>query len=276
MGFIRGGLLVIVSVLLFFSFLAGNLFLTLTLSLDYDSVQPEIASIVEELSEQEMNLGQIVNEEYPFMEEYCQNNSEYVFSEQGYTFAIPCSVVSQGSDAIFDYGLNTMVEDVYYKEYDCDFWDCIKETGTPFFLISEKAKDYWKQNFYFSLIVSMILIALAFILIEKRTSLPIIVGVMLMISGLPFLMINWISLNLIPSSMFGEYFIELFSIFFTKSHTMFLISFILGLIILGVGILLKFFWIGFKISNIFSREKKGVSKKEVKNIVKEEISKKKK
>lgn len=276
MGFIRGGLLVIVSVLLFSSFLAGNFFLTLTLSLEYDNIKPELVSVVNALAGEEMNLGQMVDEKYPSMQEYCQNNSEYVFSEQGYTFVIPCSVVSQGSDAIFDYGLNTLIEDIYYEEYDCNFWECLEETGTPFFLISEKAKDYWKHNFYFSLIVSIILVALAFILTEKRTNLPILVGIMLMVSGIPFLMINWISLNWIPSSMFGEYFVQLFTIFFTKSHTIFLISFILGLIVLGIGILLKFFWIGFKISNIFSKKEKGVSKKEVKRIVKKEISKDKK
>jgi hypothetical protein len=276
MGFIRGGLLVIVSVLLFSSFLAGNFFLTLTLSLDYDTIQPELVSVVSELSEDEINLRQVIDEELPFMEEYCQNNSEYVFSDQGHTFVIPCSVVSQGSDAIISYGLNTLVEEVYYKEYDCDFWKCLEKTGDPFFLVSEKAKDYWKQKFYFSLIASIILVALAFILIEKRTSLPILVGIMLIASGIPFLIINWISFNWIPLPMFGEYFVQLFTIFFAKSYTVFLISFILGLIVLGIGILSKFFSIGFKISNFFSKKKKGISKKEVKNIVKEEISKDKK
>ena len=53
MGVIRGGLLVIVSVLLFVSLLAGNLFLTMSWSLDYDNVKTELVSVVKELVEEE-------------------------------------------------------------------------------------------------------------------------------------------------------------------------------------------------------------------------------
>jgi len=46
----------------------------------------------------------------------------------------------------------------------------------------------------------------------------------------------------------------------------------LGLICLVLGIVLKFFVVGFKISNLFSK-KENVSEKEVKKIFKEEVSK---
>ena len=42
MGFIRGGLLFITGILLLVSFLAGNVFLTLTLSMTSEDIQKEV------------------------------------------------------------------------------------------------------------------------------------------------------------------------------------------------------------------------------------------
>ena len=100
MGLIRGGLLVIASVLLFLLFLAGNLFFAFNLSLDYNNVQTELKPIITDIVEKN-NLRQNINQEFWVMESYCQNNSEYVFSNENsgdfnYVFSIPCDVVSQG------------------------------------------------------------------------------------------------------------------------------------------------------------------------------------
>ena len=277
MGIIRGGLLVVVSVLLLLSFLVGNVFLTLSLSLDYDNVKSELVPIVKELVEDEMDLGQVIEEHYPFMEEYCENNTEYVFNEQGYTMVIPCDVVLQGHDAVVIYSIDALVEEIYYKDYDCSFWDCLKETEQPFFLVSQKAHDYWLGKFYILLVFSIILIALIFFLVEQKTNLSILVGILLAISALPFMKLNWIL-----SFISEESFLQFFTVFFAKSYVVFLISFILGLIIIALGVVLKFFVVGFKISDFFSKFSKKssnkkdntISKKEVKEIMKEEISKK--
>ena len=58
MGLIRGGLLFIVVVLLFLSFLVGNIFLTLNLSLDYNNVQPELTSVIRNIAENEFNRSE--------------------------------------------------------------------------------------------------------------------------------------------------------------------------------------------------------------------------
>ena len=93
MGLIRGGLLTIVSAILFLSFFAGNAFLTLTWSLEYDTIQPELTSVIKDTIGSKMNLDEVMNENFEAMQLYCQNNSEFVFSEGGYTFEIPCDVV---------------------------------------------------------------------------------------------------------------------------------------------------------------------------------------
>ncbi|MFH1787582.1 MAG: hypothetical protein ABH811_02220 [archaeon] len=267
MGLIRGGLLVIVFVLLFLSFLVGNTLFTLSLSLDYDAVKSELVRIADDFNGEEFDLNQKVDEIYPSMVLYCENNLEYVFSEQGNTFVVPCEVVFKGSDAVVDFGINSFIEGFYYKEYNCDFWNCFEETGESFFLVSQKAQDYWRGKFYLSILISIVLTCVTLVLIENRTTLPIIVGSLLSISALPFMKLNWL-FSLTDNSLF-----DFLTGFFSKSYTVFLISFILGLILIALGIVLKFFVVGFKISDLFSRKDKGVSKKEIKSIVKEEIFK---
>lgn len=274
MGIIRGGLLVLTSVLLLISFLAGNIFLTMDLSLDYDNIQPEIVSIVMDIFKSETNLNQVVVDKFPFMETYCESHSEFVFNEQGYTFAIPCSVISQNFDAIVEQAANSLAKDIYYREYTCEFWKCFEEMKLPFFVISKKAKDYWHNKFYLSLTISAILIILIFFLVEYKTNWPILVGSLLTISALPFMKLTWL-LSLISNELFMKFFAS----FFTKSYDVFLIALTIGIIVLIIGIILKFFKIGFKVSNLLSKSKeksKNISKEDVKKVVKQEVSKNKK
>ena len=268
MGVARSGLFAVASVLLFIFLLAGNLFLTLKTSLTYENVEPEVASVVEKLAD-EFNLTEDVNNKMPTMTTYCQNNSEYVFSQDGRVFVIPCDVVVQGNNAVVDYGIKSIIKDAYYEKYECDFWNCFKENEPPFFLVSEKAKDYWSEKFYFTLLALIILIILMFFLIKEKTNLPIVVGILLALASLPFIKLNWL-FSFMPNNPFFEF----ISVLVSNSYNIFLASIILGLIILTIGIILKFFKIGFKISEFFSK-KDATSKEEVKEIVKSEISKSK-
>ncbi|MFZ2603509.1 MAG: hypothetical protein WAX79_05875, partial [Candidatus Omnitrophota bacterium] len=74
----------IVTVLLLLSLLCVNLFLTLTLSLDYDSIQKESTAIIKNVL-RENNLTIQIQGLLPAIQLYCQNNSDYVFSQGGYT-----------------------------------------------------------------------------------------------------------------------------------------------------------------------------------------------
>jgi len=274
MGLIRGGLLFVVSFLLFLSLLAGNIFLVLSMSLEYDVVQPKLSSAIKEFSFERMDISSIIAEkQYPLMEFYCKNNSEqeFVFNEEGYTLVVPCSVVFEGPEAVTERVIMDFTEDIYYEDYNCNFWDCFEKTNIPFFLVSEKSKEYSKNKFYLISLISFILVVISFVLIDKKTSLFIILGVLLIISSLPLIKLEKIM------SLFSDEYISVFlTIFFSKSHTVFIISVAVGLILVIFGILMKFFMIGYKISDIFSKKEKKISKKEVKDIVKEEISNSKK
>ena len=264
MGFFKGTFLFIASIILLLSLLAGNIFLALSMSLNYETLQSEFTPVIKDVAEKEFGISSvIVDEQFLLMELYCQDNSEYVFSESGYVFEIPCSIVDQGSDAVIEKGISDFADDIYYQDYECDFWDCFYKSEVPYFLVSEKAKEYWKSKFYLSLLLSIILIIAIFFLVEQKYNLLTLIGSLLIISSLPLIKIEKL-LSLIDYKYISDFLI----IFLNKSYNIFLISFILGIIILGIGIGLRFYMPNLR--------KEKFSKSDVKTIVKEEISKKKK
>jgi hypothetical protein len=262
-----------------------NLFFTLNSSLKYENVQKEIPLLVNELTNgsssllqkfdlgDAFNISQATDKEKTAMDKYCQNNSEYTFVFEGSTISVPCSSLSGGKEAVVKATVNGFVDSIYYKEYDCNFWNCITKEKAPYFLISQKAKDYWHQKFYFALIASLVLVALLFLLVEGKTNWPVLVGSILILSAAPLLKIKEIISFIIPKSI---HILSVFlSIFFSKSYATFWISLIVGLVLIGLGLGLKFSNAEF-VKNILDKiekkesagkvaEKKTVEKKTKKN-----------
>lgn len=263
MGFIRGGLVTILGIILFFSFISMNAFLTLTTSLSYDNVNEELSNVTEKILQKDINLTKKIDDTFYFMQIYCRNNkTEYTIEEKNYNFTIPCEIIENGKESIFKNIIENTTKTFYFQEYNCSFWECIKETKYPFFLISKKSKDYWSNKLYLSLITIAMIIAITFILIEQKINLPLIIGGLLGISALPFAKLNSL-LSIINNNI-----IQFFTIFFTTSYTIFKISLITGIIIFAIGIAIRFL-------NLDLLKKK-FSKEEVKEIIKKEISKEKK
>ena len=76
------------------------------------------------------------------------------------TCALPisCEVILQGTVVVLEYSINSLMDEAYYQEYDCTFWDCMGKGKSPFFFISKQAKDYWHGKFYFALITLIVLL----------------------------------------------------------------------------------------------------------------------
>lgn len=268
MGLIRGILVVVVSVLLFFSFLLVNLSWTLSLSLSYENVQSQSTLIVKDILQEQIGLDDYTITTLPQMQLYCQNNSDYITVYQDYTFDIPCDIIMQGPDAVINETVKDFIHGIYYTEYDCDFLDCLKESEVPMFLVSEKAYDYWVNKFYFSLMASFILLILIFVLVEKKTNMPILAGSLMIVSSLPFLKLDSV-LSLFADKMF----VKFLSIFFSQAYPVATQTLIAGIILLALGIALKFFKVGFFISKFISKFKKNSETK--KDNKKQEIKEKK-
>lgn len=272
MGFIRGALGVFVSILLFIVFLVGSVFLTLTLSLQYENVHDTLVPIVQDTLGEEIgvDISLEIEKELASMEIQCEDYPEgYVFSEGGYTITLSCDALTQGIDAIISSGIDSLIEGVYYKEYTCSFWKCFGEEEIPLFLISEYAKEYWRAKFYLALAIAIGLMIALFFLFRKKQNTFIVPGILLVVAALPFLRIGSLA------SISGDRVIfELLSIFFSKAKSVFRISFFTGIGLIILGFIFKLFLIGFKLSKLFYRERS----KEVKAPIKEvkEVKPKKK
>jgi len=260
MGVIRGGLFSLVCVLMFLSFLSGGVLLVLSLSLDYDILESEMVPALRELVGEEIGFEQSM----PLMEAACQNNTEYHFYESTFnkTIIFPCDVIYSGSGAVVDYGIKEFLKKIYYSDYDCGFWKCL--TGEyPFVLISQKAKDYWFGKYYSLLIFSIILIVAGFLLVKNKMNYPIILGAVLAGSALPLLKLRSFLTLLIPES-----FEDFFTVLISQTQTVFNRIFLVGLVILILGVVLRIVFAKFV--------KQEFSKSEVKDIVKKEVAKSKK
>ena len=290
MGFFRSSFFGLACLLVFSSFLAMNLFLTLDSSLKYENVQSEIPSLINELTNSptgilslvdfgDIDINQATDKAKVFMENYCQNNTEYVFSFDGRTISIPCSSLEKGPEAVLNETASDFVDDIYYKEYDCNFLNCFTKEKVPFFLVSQKAKDYWHQKFLYALIISLVLMAFLLLLVESRINWPILVGSLLILSALPLLKIKSLILFFIPEKL---HVVSVFlGIFFTQAYGTFWISFIIGLVLIGLGLGLRFSNAEFveriieKIEKKEAKEKRDAGKKLMKKeTVKKEIKRK--
>lgn len=289
MGFIRGAGVAIISVILFLLLLSGGTFLVLNNSLKYENVKGEITNISYDLMETQ-EIKPLLEETAPIIKIYCKNQTEdYVLNAEGQTIVIPCENITTEStnQEVINYVVNktvsNIVEDSYYKEYNCEFTECFSKEKVPLFLVSEKAKNFWLSLFYKVLIAAIILIALLFLLVHKKTNGFIIAGALFIISSVIIGKLktvgSWIAKAILSpvSTVFSNtdstnIISKIVNLFFSESPQIFWKMFIFGIILLVIGIVLKLTKFGIKISGIFNK-KEEVSKEEIKEIVRKEISK---
>ena len=280
MGFLRGSLVVFLSSILFLVLFLGNILLTFSWSLEYETLQPNLQEFTSEVVEDFGGL-EMVEEIYEPMKENCSEYDSFNISEQGINLSIPCEEIMKGPEEVVSYSTNEIIKQIYFKDYSCDFWKCLKTEGQPYVIVSEKAQEYWNSKYFFSLLSAIILFILIFLLIEKKQSAITLTGILIILSSLPFKKVNWL-LGLLPDGQITD----VISLFFTKASNVFVVMFTIGIIILLVGLAFEIFGLGLKISKLFGirpkeeteekTEEETFTKKEVKEIVKEEIKKEKK
>lgn len=256
MSVIRGGLLIVTSILLFISFLIALTFLTISLSLTYDNVQKEAVPLLKGVASDKIQVMNTLTRDYGLMQDYCQTYSDYVVTYRENKIILPCNIISQGQEVIIDYGLNKFIESIYFGNYDCGFWQCFNKYSVPFFLMSKQTQKEFSMKFNFSLILIAILCILGFLLSEKRSNFFILLAVLMVLAALPFVQFNWFI------GLFGEEIQSLLSIFFNSSFFVFKSVAIIGAILLVIGLVSKFF--KFDISTIFARKFKRKKSKKIK------------
>jgi hypothetical protein len=195
------------------------------------------------------------------MELHCLNNSIFNFDSDYGLFEIPCEIVAEGVDEVFYYSLGEFVMGSYYNDYDCSLLQCWEETKNPNFLISEKTRDYALGKVYFLILASLVLVGLMFLLIEKRSNLPFVVGGLLIIASLPFMKLDS-ALSFIEDKMI----VGFVSIFLTQTYGVFVRFMAIGVGIFTVGIIIKFFMIGFNINRFVNWVKKKIKERKKKKM----------
>jgi len=125
--------------------------------------------------------------------------------------------------------------------------------------LSEKTQEGkiidWNQFVSFSLLFSAILVLFLFLFAEDKTNVPVITGFISIVSSLPSLIIKF------AFSRFQEILKPLATVF-SGSYQAFAIFFGVGVVLVALGIGMKFVEMGFYISKFFSRrEKQGVKEK---------------
>lgn len=278
MGLIRGILLVLVCILLFFFVFFTGVFATLNSSLSFNVVKSQANPFMQDFVESHVDK-EIINNQNLILNNQCLNEIEYIFKDDftNYTFAVPCEVILNGTEAIINYEANSLIEKYYYEEYNCDFWKCFKEVETPLFLVSQYSADYWKSRYYNFLFISILFMGLLFLLIRNKINFPIVLGFLVSLSFVPISFLDSIGkffLRIIFSLMKGAFnsagSIDISSfvlIFFSKADDVFWTGFLIGLILIAIGFFIRLIKVGFKLSHLFKIEW-GAKKKE------EELSKK--
>lgn len=258
MGVLRGFALVIVAVLLFLSLLAMGVFATLSSSLTYENVQPRVYTIADNILTEEIGIQTIVTKLTPYLDVYCQNNSEIVQNFGNYTFVFPCSIVSEGYESILNYSVNEIVNYYYYKDYNCTFVECLEENDVPLFLVSDFSRTYWKSLFYKSFLIVLILSGLTFLLSQRKSNSLFLIGSLSIISSLLILklenvgtFLSKIILNPISQAVSSdsseEILTEAISMFFCEASKVFLWMFLAGIILIALGLFFRLTALGLKV-----------------------------
>jgi hypothetical protein len=258
MGFIRGLLLVFVSIILLLSVLCSGIFYTISSSLEYNTVQNHAISVVQPLVEQ-LNLTQIIDTNRDIITNYCKNNPDYVFNYQGYTFQFSCQDVNSTSSIISD-AIKNFVSSLYYQQYNCNYWDCFGKYSPPLFLISEKSQEYWLNLFYMALAASILSIVLLFFLFRRKYDLLFFSGGILVASALAIL-----GLGKLLATLSNQIISNIALVFFSQTNFVFLRLIIAGGALIFAGLIVELFRAGFKLYDMFSRFR-GVGEEEPEKI----------
>lgn len=109
MGFIRGSVFVVLGVLLFIFLLVGNTLLTFSMSLEYETVKPELISVVNDFVNNDMGIdiqGEL-DKNLVLVEEYCSPSDGFSLNIGGEDFNLKCDIINQGEGAVVNYVENS-------------------------------------------------------------------------------------------------------------------------------------------------------------------------
>lgn len=282
----------LISMLLLVSLVSMGTTETLQKSTKYENIKYRFTKISESFLKESVNLDSIIEESLPLMQAYCENTnkSSYEFQQNGYNFNLTCDTINQGTDTIVDSVMNdlvgTFIEETYYKEYNCEFLECIQQQQ-PMVLVSEKAHEYWTKQSKMFLFISLGLAVILFLLTKHKSNFFIIsggliIGTSIIVSQLPAIASQIASTAMssaVPTlqqlGVSSDIFEKIASSFFSQAGNIYLWFLLMGIGLVAIGILFKVFNLAEKIAKLFRRKNKSNKKSEKEPVKKSEKEKQK-
>lgn len=200
----------------------------------------------------ETNL--LSDEEYSFLKDHCESHKEFIVEKElipedenvlnsNLPEKIPCENINKGKESVINYSVDEITKEVYYKDYDCDFFYCFEQEQEPLFLISEKAKSHWFSWFFISLFFSVVFIGVIFLLLEKKYKIGYVIGGLIILSSIPLVLYK-VFINLFTDIFIGvislpetlsDIIVNVLMVFFSQSLKIFWISFSIGILLIILG-----------------------------------------
>ncbi len=124
---------------------------------------------------------------------YCKNSKSEKVNIPNTEINVSCADLISGKDMI-SLMTENMLNSIYYKNYTCDFLNCIKTS--PLVLLSEKANKFFNDVSMILFVITIISAAILYFSCDSLKSRLKAIGSCLFVSGLPYFL--FLGINNIP------------------------------------------------------------------------------
>ncbi len=100
MGFLRNSGFILISIILFCLLVVIGTFLTISYSLEYDTLEPNLNNAVQEFLNAEVDIGGIINQSGDNLFDYCSAHNIFSYESRKGEIKIPCSIIENGFENV--------------------------------------------------------------------------------------------------------------------------------------------------------------------------------
>jgi hypothetical protein len=202
---------------------------------DYDNLAPFFADTVKEQIGSKVDANNLELIKSALLAK-CKSTGDVEFPLEGQKIILDCDEISAADASELPSLVGVaMFENVYYREYSCNFIDCLSQAQDQdkfFLLVSKKGHDYYFRLACYLLagaVMSLILLVMS----SKRWSKLINPGICMMVIGLNYFFLKYFKARMgdIPSQVSG--------IIFSSFTSIFLKLLIIGAVLTAAGIILN-------------------------------------
>lgn len=249
MGWLKKSFLSIIFVIVLVSLLLMNIFLTFALSLRWSAIHEPLQDFIHGIVIEKITQQQI-DAIYPFVLSSCEENEFYNYQEisSGVSLQLPCAdIKNAGKSGFVALAEERLIHDFYKKDYSCSLTSCFSSSDKKdlAFYLSREAQMSFMVLFLFSLFFALLLVGLAFLLVDYHSSIFGFIGFALLLSSLPFfnfvIILDVLTAMLLPfSASDTPALIQAFSFVSGNAKIVFLINFFISVVLIALWI---FFWL---------------------------------